>query len=135
MTHGTLRESLAMCFPDKSSILHAHYAEIIELLEQDARMPIKEIAQRLKIPITTAYGRYQTIKERLEMQIMFSPNLEAIPRHWFICPKCRSPNTTPTSRYNPVTGKTKITGLVCHVCSYQARRGELSAKLLKELEV
>jgi len=134
MNPTTLRDDLLQCFPDKAPYRLSRLAIIIDLLQENARVTITDMAQHLNLPISTVYEDWLLLQRRLNVRTVFSPNLEAIPQPAFRCPECKSQNTMPTSRYNHVTGKTKITGLVCHVCQYQARRGELSPTLMRAME-
>ena len=129
-----MEHDLLAAFPDKPPRMQQRIAGVIDLLSEDARMPITGIAEELDLPTTTAYDYVMLVLSRLEMKVVFSPVPAAIPGPRFRCPQCKSNDTEPDKQHNEATGRTKITGAHCLSCGCGIRRGQLSPTLLRKME-
>ena len=134
---SAMEHDLLAAFPDKPPRMQQRIAGVIDLLSEDARMPVTSIAEELDLPITTAYDYVMLVLSRLEMRTVFTPLPAKIPETpvpRFRCPQCKSDNTQPDRLRNEATGRTKITGACCKNCGYSIRRGQLSPTLLRRME-
>ncbi len=123
-----------LAFPDKPPRMQQRIAGVIDLLSEDARKPVTDIAEELDLPLSSAHDCLMLVLSRLEMRTVFTPLPAKIPEPRFRCPQCKSDNTEPDRQHNEATGKTKITGARCRDCGCGIRRGQLSPTLVRRME-